>query len=102
MQMRAQTLQTREMCEAGTLNGTVPVPKEARDALERTNKLQDQIAQLEAMGCHAESGKMITLFKQEIAKLKPKLPNTYQGLENQANILEAIKEARGKKVIREN
>lgn len=90
------------MCKAGPLNGTIPVPKKARDALERTNNLQDQIVHLEAMDCHTETGKMIAKFKQEIAKLKPKLPKTFQWFENHANILEAIKEAREKEVIREN
>ena len=49
----------------------------------------------------ADAGKLIATFKAEIAKLKPKLPKTYQGLEDQAQVLEGIKECREKKVIKE-
>ena len=44
---------------------------------------------------------MIASFKLDIAKLKPKFPKTYQGLEDQAQVLEAIREAREKKVTKE-
>ena len=62
MQLKAQTLRTREMCKPGPLNGSIPVPQEAKDALEGTNKLQDQIASLEAMDCPADTGKTIATF----------------------------------------
>ena len=48
----------------------------------------------------ADTGKLIATFKADIAKLKPKLPKAYQGLEDQAQVLEAIREAREKKVIK--
>ena len=65
------------------MNGAIPISKEAQEALDRTSKLQAQIASLEAMD-HADTGKIIATFKQELVKLKPKLPKAHQGLEDQA------------------
>ena len=48
-----------------------------------------------------ETDKAIAAFKQEIAKLKPKLPKIHQRLEDQAQVLEVIRELREKKTMKE-
>ena len=99
MQMKASTLELIERCEQGKakpVNGTLPISKEAQDALDKTHKLQNQITYLEDME-HQDTQKMITSFKAEIAKLKPRLPKTDQGLVDQAQALEAMRDVREKK-----
>ena len=49
----------------------------------------------------AEATKLIANYRAEIAKLKPKLPNIYQNLEEKTQALEAIKERREKYAMRE-
>ena len=71
----------------------------SQEALDKTNKFQAQIASLEAME-HVDAAKMIATFKQDIANLKPKLPKTYQRLEDQSQALEAIREVREKKATK--
>ena len=44
---------------------------------------------------------MIANYRADIAKLKPKLPKTDQGLVDQAQALEAIRDVRAKKVMKE-
>ena len=48
-----------------------------------------------------ETDKAISAFKQEIAKLTPKLPKIHQRLDDQAQVLEAIKELQEKKTMEE-
>ncbi len=91
MQMKAQTFQLRELCKAGLVNGAMPISKEAQKAMDDTSKYQNHIAMLEAME-GTDTGKLIANYRADIAKLKPKFPKTYQRLEDQAQVLEAIKE----------
>ena len=104
LQMKAPSLLLRERCKAAPANGGIPVPKEAQEAQDRTaqeaqdgtNELQGWIASMEAMK-QPDTDKAIATFKQEIAKLKPKLPKIHQRLEDQAHVLEVVRELRGKK-----
>ena len=103
MQMKASTLEIIDRCEQGKakpVNGTLPIPKEAQDVLETTRKLQNHITSLEDME-HQGAKEMIASYKADIAKLKPKLPNTDQGLVDQAQALEAIRDVREKKAMEE-
>ena len=100
MQMKASSIRLREQCKVGLASGTMPISAEARKAMDDTSKYQNHIAMLEKME-GADTGKLIANYRAEIAKLKPKLPKTFQNLEDQAQALEVIRECRGKYVTRE-
>ena len=68
----------REQCKVGLATGTMPISEEAQKAVDETSK------------CH-----------EHIAKLKLKLPKMRQNLENQAQAMDGIREAREKQAIRE-
>ena len=100
MHMKQSTIRLREQCKVGLATGTMPISEEAQKAVDETSKYHEHIANLEKME-GAEPKKLIANYREQIAKLKPKLPNTYQNLEDQAQAMEGIREAREKQATRE-
>jgi len=100
MQMKQSTIRLREQCKVGLATGTMPISEEAHKAVDETSKCHEHIANLEKME-GPEPKKLIANYRGQIAKLKPKLPKTHQNLEDQAQAMDGIREAREKQAIRE-
>ena len=99
MQMKAATFEIIERCKKGKAapsNGKLPIPKEAQEALDRTLKLQKDLANLESMDFTGVKDSISNL-EAEIAKLKPKMPKHDQGLVDQAQALDAVRDVRENK-----
>ena len=105
LQMKAPTCDIVARCSQGhtaPVNGTLPIPKEAQDALAKHQKLQDEIVTLERLEHIPGVKQNIADCKAELAKLKPKLPKAGQGLIDQAQAIQAINDIREKQVLKEN
>ena len=98
--MKAPAIRLRELCLAGSSDGTVPTSPEAQKAEEDTKRHQNHIRALEEMAADGiDVTDLMTKTRAEIAKLKSKLPKTHQTLENQALAFDAIKDCREKQAI---
>jgi len=104
MQMKAATLEIIERCKQGKAkptNGKLPISKEAQEATDKTLKLQKDLSSVEDMG-YPGAKDIAQNIKAEIAKLKPKLPKSDQGLVDQAQALDALRDVREKQAMSEN
>ena len=90
MQMKAASNRLREQCVAGLTTGTMPMSDEAQKAVEETDRIQNHILTLEKMAAEGlDVAKTLVTLRADLAKLKPKLPKTFQTLEDQAKAIEA-------------
>jgi hypothetical protein len=69
--------------------GTLPLPPEVQEAVEREKVLKQQISDLEKMDDTVE---LVTKKKQELQKLQPKLPKAGQELRDQVANLKTLAE----------
>jgi hypothetical protein len=105
LQMKAPTCDIIARCSQVNVapsNGTLPIPKEAQEALAKSQKLESEIATLEGVDHLPGIKDSIASCKAELAKLKPKLPKAGQGLIDQAQAIQAINDIREKQVLKEN
>ena len=104
MQMKAATLEIIERCKQGKAkpaNGKLPISKEAQEATDKTLKLQKDLSNVEDLE-YPGAKEIAQNIKAEIAKVKPKLPKSDQGLVDQAQALGALRDVREKQTMSEN
>ena len=67
--------------------------------VEESDGIENHIVSLEKMATEGvDVAKTLATLRADLAKQKPKLPKTFQTLEDQARALEAVKECREKRV----
>ena len=97
MQMKAMSNRLREQCVAGHTTGTILISDEAKKTIEESDRIQNHIVSLEKMAAEGvDVSKTLATLRADLAKQKPKLPKTFQTLEDQAKAIEAVKECREK------
>ena len=70
---------------------------EAQKSVEETDRIQNHILTLEKMAAEGvDVAKTFVTLRADLVKQKPKLPQTFQTLEDQAKAIEAVKECREK------